>query len=106
MNIFSEERIRDYQQQTQFIHDLSNKFTNTIIGYVNYESIRYPIYKITYNGNISNSQKKYLVICGVHGNEPAPVYAIKEFLLELNSSEINKVAVTVDFIYILNPWGF
>jgi len=96
---------RVYSEQVAFISTLGVNFSTKILSYITYSSEKYPIFKITYNKNTIN-KKKYLVLCGVHGNEPAPVYAIKDFLLELNSNKVNTSNPQVDFLYIVNPWGF
>lgn len=105
-DIYSLEPVRNYLEQTSFINRLSNKFTSEIIGSVKYSNNDFPIYKISYNRKNDMLQKKYLVVCGVHGNEPAPVFAVKEYLLELDANTIENLNITVDFIYIVNPWGF
>ncbi len=100
------ESVRNYSKQISFIENLSNHFTKNVIGNVTYENSIYPIFKISYNYRENIDQKKYLIISGVHGNEPAPVYAIEDFLLELSNKQISEDHLTIDFIYILNPWGF
>lgn len=100
------EPVRSYSEQIDFIENLSSNFTKNIIGNVTYNKTIYPIYKISYNYKENINQKKYLIISGVHGNEPAPVYAIKDFLLELSNKQILDEHLAIDFIYILNPWGF
>lgn len=100
------EPVRNYIEQISFISSLSNKFSSEVIGRVNYENKVFPIYKISYNKVVYKIQQKYLVVCGVHGNEPAPVFAVREYLLELETKQVKKKDVTVDFIYIVNPWGF
>lgn len=94
---------RDYFRQAEFIKSLGSNFITTIVGKVKYAEMNYPIYKISFN---PKGKKKYLIICGVHGNEPAPVYAIEEYLQDLNKKEVSDKAPSVDFIYIVNPWGF
>jgi hypothetical protein len=63
------------------------------------------MYKITYNQSNENN-KRFLIISGIHGNEEAPVYAIKDFLLTLDLQENILKNITIDFVYILNPYGF
>jgi hypothetical protein len=103
--IFAIDKIRNYSEQIAFIFDLSNKFTTNEIGIVNYSEEEYKIYKITYGTGEANNTKNYLFISGIHGNEIAPIYAIKEFIqyLDLIKPIDN---ITIDFIYILNPFGF
>ncbi len=96
---------RDYFEQISFIKLLGNNFVIKEIGSVSYDNITYPVSKITYNPN-STSRKRFLLLCGVHGNEPAPVLAIGSFLKVLNSKKISTTDPCIDFIYIINPWGF
>jgi hypothetical protein len=95
--------VRDYEDQISFIFNLSNKFTIHEIGTINYSENKYSMYKLTYNNNISN--KRYLVISGIHGIEVAPIYAIKDYIIYLDTKETIE-DLTIDFIYILNPYGF
>ena len=98
-------KVRNYEEQISFIFRLSNKFTLNEMGTVNYSEDSYKMYRITYNESAENN-RRYLVICAIHGHEEAPVYAIKDFILNLDSQENMFENVTVDFIYILNPYGF
>jgi hypothetical protein len=103
-SLFAVEKVRNYNEQIAFIFSLSNKFTINEFGTVNYSDDEYKLYKITY-GTRTNNSKNYLFISGIHGNEIAPVYAIKEFIQYLDSIQlINNI--TIDFVYILNPYGF
>ena len=103
--LFCIDKQRDYFDQISFINKLGSNFAIHTLGYVRYNSVSYPVTKIIYNPN-STSKKKYLVLCGVHGNEPAPVLAISDFLESINKNKINSNNPRVDFIYIVNPWGF
>jgi hypothetical protein len=103
-SLFAVEKARNYNEQISFIFVLSNKFTVSEFGTVNYPEDEYKLYKISY-GTRTNDSKNYLFISGIHGNEIAPVYAIKEFIQYLDSIQlINNI--TIDFFYILNPYGF
>ena len=99
------EKARNYNEQIAFIFSLSNKFTINEIGIINYPENEYRLYKITYGNTRNENIKKYLFLSGIHGNEIAPVYAMKEFILYLDSIELIH-NITIDFIYILNPYGF
>ena len=106
INVFySIDTQRNYFDQIGFIEKLGSNFTKEVIGYVSYDDVQLPIYKITYNP-LSTNNNKYLVICGVHGNEPAPTYAISDFLQQIDKQKIILDSPSVDFIYIVNPWGF
>ena len=103
---YERDKVRDYNEQIAFIFDLSNKFVIKEIGTVN--STRYPeykMYKISYGNKDTKDNKKYLFISGVHGHEPASVYAMKEFIQYLDSIELLD-NIAIDFMYILNPYGF
>ena len=103
---YERDKVRDYNEQIAFIFDLSSKFAVKEIGTVS--STMYPdykMYKISYGKETGNNEKKYLFISGVHGHEPAPVYAMKEFIQYLDSIELLD-NITIDFMYILNPYGF
>lgn len=96
---------RNYFEQISFIATLGDKFHKEIVGHVNSGNEMFPVYKISYNMGTRN-KKKYLVICGVHGNEPAPVFAIRSFLVELDLQDTRFDTPRIDFIYMVNPWGF
>jgi hypothetical protein len=99
------EKTRNYNEQIAFIFNLSNKFTINEIGIINYPENEYRLYKITYGNTKNENTKNYLFLSGIHGNETAPVYAMKEYIQHLDSIElINNIMI--DFIYILNPYGF
>jgi len=99
------EKVRNYNEQIAFIFNLSGKFTVNEIGVLNYPGNEYKMYKITYGTVRTNNTKKYLFISGVHGNEIAPVYVMKEFIQYLDSIILID-NISIDFIYILNPYGF
>lgn len=73
---------------------------------VEYPENSYMMYKITYNNSNVSTNKRYLIISCIHGLEIAPVYAIKDFILYLDSKEQIINNITIDFVYILNPYGF
>ena len=100
------EKARSYNKQISFIFGLSDKFAVSAIGNINYSDNAYTLYKITYNNANATNNRRYLFISCVHGNETATVYAIKDFILYLDSQERVIDNITVDFVYILNPYGF
>jgi hypothetical protein len=103
--IFAIEQVRNYQDQISFIFNLSNKFSVSEMGTAEYPENEYTLYKITYGAENQNPLKNYLFISGVHGSEIAPMYEMKAFIQYLDSMElINNVRI--DFVYILNPYGF
>lgn len=102
--LFAFNKVRDYNDQISFIFSLSNKFSVNEIGIINYPQNQYKLYKISYGVKNQNA-KNYLIISGVHGNETAPVYAIKEFIQYLDTIELID-NISIDFMYILNPYGF
>jgi hypothetical protein len=104
-SVFALEKVRNYNEQIAFIFNLSGKFTVNEIGIVNYSGYEYKMYKITYGAVKTNNTRKYLFISGVHGNEIAPIYAMKEFIQRLDLIMLID-NITIDFIYILNPYGF
>lgn len=99
------EKVRDYPELVSFIKDLGGNFRSEILGTVEYGSYAYPIYRISYNPD-STGSSRYLVLCGVHGNEAAPVFAIKEFLQSLDRKAIRRPELRIDFVFIVNPRGF
>lgn len=105
-NIFSLEKSRNYSDTIAFIKTLDPNFAVEKLDTVEYKKQKYPIYKISYNPLKENKGKKYLIISGVHGNEPAPVYAIKDFLISLNKKDVKRKDLQIDFILIVNPFGF
>jgi len=104
-SLFCIDQQRDYFKQVSFIENLGTNFTVTELGSVCYSNVAYPVYKITFNPD-SNNHERYLILCGVHGNEPAPVLAIGSFLQQINATKVDINSPCIDFIYILNPWGF
>jgi len=104
--LFSVEKTRDYNETTAFLKTLGSHFIVKEIDSVNYKNVKYPIYKITYNKLKDKKGKKYLVLSGVHGNEPAPVYAVRDFIISLNKQEIVRKDLQIDFVLIVNPYGF
>ena len=105
-NIFSLEKTRNYSDTIAFIKTLNSNFMVKELDTVEYKNYKYPIYKISYNPQKENKGKKYLIISGVHGNEPAPVYAIKDFIISLNNKDVKRKDLQIDFILIVNPFGF
>jgi hypothetical protein len=103
--INAQNRVRNYEEQISFIFNLSNKFIVNEMGTVDYSEYSYKMYKITYNQSDVNN-KRFLIICGIHGQEDSPVYAIKDFILTLDLQENILKNITIDFVYILNPYGF
>jgi hypothetical protein len=81
------ERTRDYNEQISFIFNLGSKFVINEIGIVEYPENKYKMYKITYNDTNIQGKKRYLIISTIHGSEIAPVYAIKDFILYLDSKK-------------------
>jgi hypothetical protein len=104
--IYERDKVRDYNEQIAFIFDLSDKFTVAEIGTISSEMYtEYKMYKISYGNAKGENTKKYLFVSGVHGHEPAPVYAVKEFIQYLDSIE-PIIGIAIDFMYIVNPYGF
>ena len=67
--------------------DEYNAFRNY---YAEYTNEKYPVYKITYNPQENKKSEKYLIISGVHGNEPAPVYAVRDFIISLKIRQLKE----------------
>ena len=117
-NLFSADikpiQSRNYENLTSFIHELNSDFTVTNIGNIqckdSFGIYDYPVYKISYIKSASYQNidsRKYLFLCGLHGNEPAPVLGIKNIIQEINEEKIKIPNNTqVDFIFIMNPFGF
>ena len=86
---------RNYHQLTKFIHELSSDFSVKEIGIISGKdsegNYNYPIYKITYTNSTYNKEytnnKHYLFLCGMHGNEPAPVFSIQNIIYKLLSNK-------------------
>ena len=117
-NLFSADikpiQSRNYENLIYFIHELNSVFTVTNIGNIQCEDsfgiYDYPVYKISYIKSESyqkNDSRKYLFLCGLHGNEPAPVFSVKNIIQEINDGKIEvPINTQVDFIFIMNPFGF
>lgn len=106
LNVFSLDKTRNYSNTLQFINNLNSNFKVITIDNIQYNDEKYPVYKITYNPCVNQKSKKYLIISGVHGNEPAPVYAVRDFILSLNKKDVKRKDLQIDFILIANPYGF
>lgn len=104
--LFSAEKTRDYKETTAFLKTLNSNFIVKEIDTVKYNNVSYPIYKITYNQLKDKKGKKYLILSGVHGNEPAPVFAVRDFIISLNKQEVSRKDLQIDFVLIVNPYGF
>lgn len=105
-NLFSVEKTRNYSDTIAFIKNLNSNFIDTELDTIEYANEKYPVYKITYNPQENKKSEKYLIISGVHGNEPAPVYAVRDFIISLNNKAIKRKNLQLDFILIVNPYGF
>lgn len=117
-NLFSADikpiQSRNYENLTSFVYELNSDFTVTNIGNIqckdSFGKYDYPVYKISYIKSESYQNidsRKYLFLCGLHGNEPAPVFGINNIIQEINEGKIKIPNNTqVDFIFIMNPFGF
>lgn len=108
--LYSADEVRNYNEQISFIFELSDKFTISEIGTLQYPEHNYTMYKITYgsieeNGRINSDGRNYLFLSGIHGNETAPVYEMKEYMQHLDSIAFID-NLKIDFICIVNPYGF
>lgn len=108
--IYAAGEARNYNEQISFIFELSDKFTITEMGTLQYPEHDYTLYKISYgnieeNDGTSSGGRNLLFLSGLHGPETAPVYEIKAFMQHLDSIDLID-NVKIDFIYILNPYGF
>jgi hypothetical protein len=93
-----------YSVQTAFLFELSDKFAVSEIGTISYPNYpEYTMYKASY-GNADNAES-YLFICGMHGTEISPNFAMREFMLYLDSIEPLE-NISIDFLYLVNPYGF
>ena len=103
------ERFRDYNEQIAFLFELSDKFTVYEIGTLSYPEYpdfpEYKMYKLSYGKTETADTINYLFISGMHGDEPAPVYAMRDFIQYLDSFDLLD-NITMDFFVILNPYGF
>lgn len=106
INLAAKEKVRNYKEQTEFVETMDKYCSTEVAGTLKYGNDEYAIYKIRYNQNKTMKQKKYLIITGVHGNEPAPVLEIRDFIIELNRTAPVRKNLEVDFLYIVNPYGF
>jgi len=105
-SIYVKDKINDYNEQISFIFNLSDKFKIDEIGCIDSPLCpEYKLYKIIYGNNDNKNKRKYLFISGVHGNEPATVYAMEIFIQYLDSIDLLQ-DITIEFMYILNPYGF
>lgn len=105
-SVFSLDKVRNYAETLSFVNRLDSNFKVSKLDTVRYSDEKYPVYKITYNPCTDKKSKKYLIISGVHGNEPAPVYAVRDFIISLNNKEVKRKDLQIDFILIVNPYGF
>jgi hypothetical protein len=93
-----------YDVQTAFLFELSDKFTVSEIGTISYPNYpEYTMYKASYGK--ADSAKSYLFICGVHGDEISPNFAMRELMLYLDSIELLE-NISIDFLYLVNPYGY
>lgn len=78
----------------------------TVIGRAKGKTASYPLYAITTRQNRSGGtgQKNILISAGVHGDEPAGVYAVLEFLEKRSSPHLADFRFFV--LPCVNPVGF
>ncbi|MFH1064150.1 MAG: M14 family metallocarboxypeptidase [Candidatus Woesearchaeota archaeon] len=96
-------RKRSYRDEiVTRLSNLDSRLKASILGYVGSKSSIYPIYNVNTGSDIG--APKILLSAGVHGDEPAGVYALLDFL----EGPILKYASAYDFLVLpcLNPWGF
>ncbi|MFH1589212.1 MAG: M14 family metallocarboxypeptidase [archaeon] len=84
------------------LNNLDSRLTVGTLGDVGSENNSYPVYFVKTAFN--NGAKKVLLSAGVHGDEPAGIYAILDFL----NGPILDYAQQYNFLIFpcLNPWGF
>ena len=98
-------KIRSYTEYIAFTDSLGKQFSKENIGAVKYGSYEYPLYKLVYNKK-PHSQNVYLIIAGVHGNESAPVFALRDFIIRLNNEAPQREDLSIEFLCVANPCGF
>ncbi len=92
---------RDYQEVTAQVEKLKSTFSVQTIAEVRHKKKSLPLYRLV---SENQAAKAVLISGGVHGDEPAGVYAILKFLQEHAASYQNEFKF---FAYpCLNPWGF
>lgn len=93
---------RSYEQEVQAsLYELNSGAEVGLIGYVGSgKPEKYPLFYV----QIGRGSKRVLLSAGIHGNEPAGVYALLEFLKGPVHDYTENMAFTI--FPCLNPWGF
>ncbi len=89
--------MRDYSEIVNRLHHLDLPLD--LIGTIH----DYPIYQIRLESS-ANVPKKVLITGGVHGDEPAGVEAVLQFLARKNAEFLKRFAFVV--VPCVNPYGF
>jgi protein MpaA len=91
---------RSYDEVMERLQNLDGKIKVDIIGYADSRKSSYPVYVAKYGSAMGN---RIFLSAGIHGDEPAGVYSLLEFME-------GPVLLHDDFEFsvfpCINPWGF
>ena len=76
-----------------------------VIGTVKYDKFHAPIWLISFHPG-ENPWYRVLLSAGIHGNEPAGVDCMIDFIEDLSKSPSKFSPFTFNIIPIVNPWGW
>ncbi len=93
---------RDYSGSINRIKKNSNYDFN-IFGSVSYKESTYDLYEFVIN---NNREKDLLLFSGVHGNEPGGVFALMEFIKNMDDQSDIFSKYNIHIVPIVNPWGW
>lgn len=97
--------IRTLETRLQQAVSNSSRLKMEIAGQVEYLNYNLPIWLVTYTPSTQPSYRVF-VSAGIHGNEPAGVEAVVSLIEEIGQDKLNLSAVQIEFMPLLNPWGW
>ncbi len=83
----------------------SPKLSMRTIGDVNYGDFSAPVWSVSYRSDGAANYSVF-ISAAIHGNEPAGTESIVRLIEELSKENKQYPSIALDFIPIINPWGW
>jgi protein MpaA len=93
------------EQMLQKVVSSSESLSMDVIGTVEYDGILLPLWLISFH-HAKNPRYRVLISAGIHGNEPAGVDCMFDFIESLSKNPQNFSPYNFIIIPIVNPWGW
>lgn len=100
-------KIRSYREVLDQLFNVfpeSKSLSIEFVGFVEHGSVAYPLFCLVSNEDGLNPKKNVLISAGIHGEEPAGVYTLLNFLKEDISSFVGNYRFLI--FPCINPFGF